>query len=148
MSKRIRDFYRDILPAGFDQVCSALPELQSWFESQLPEGFAGKASVLTLNDDEIVIAAASPPLANFLRLHQARLEAGFATHFGLQRSLKIRSLPPAATQLSKPPPTREPEEVSAETIIALERNAGWIEDDQLRDALMSLAKSLKSVDSR
>lgn len=135
---------QSVLPPEFEQVRRQLPEIQRFLKQNLPEPVNQAVTLLTLNQDEIVIAANSPLVANYLRLHGKEIQQQLHETFGLQQSLKFRTIPDSMLKLDQPGKLRDPKKVSAESIDALERNAKWIEDDDLKAAMLSLAKSLKS----
>ena len=145
---RIDKLCRSVLPPGFEDVRRRLPEIQRFIEQNLPQPVNGAVTLLTLDHDEIVIAASTPLVANYLRLHAREIQQQLRETFGLEQKLRFRSLPDS---LLKPPKTepvrRPPRVVDARSIEALRRNAEWIEDDSLREAILSLANSLRQDDS-
>ena len=135
---------QSVLPPEFERVKRQLPEIQRFLEQNLPEPVNRSVTLLTLNQDEIVIAASSPLVANYLRLHGKEIRQQLRETFQLEQRLKFRTIPDSMLHLEQPDKLRDPKQVSAESIDALERNAKWIEDDDLKAALLSLAESLKS----
>jgi len=136
---------RAVLPPEFERLKQQIPEIQKFLEQNLPESVRGCVTLLTLNDDEIVIAANTPMVTNFLRLHGAEIGQQLRETFNLEQSLKFRTIPDALLkagghdQLPQPVPRA----VSGEAVNAIERNAQWIEDEELRAAMLSLAKCLR-----
>jgi hypothetical protein len=146
MARRdIAGLCRGMLPPGFERLERLLPEIQAFLEQNLPEPVRGSVTLLTLNDEQIVIAGNSPMVANYLRLHSAEIEQQLRETFNLEQALKFRAIPDALLKgVSRdrlPEPVPEP--VSAETVSAIERNAQWIEDEDLKAAMLSLAKCLR-----
>lgn len=134
---------RGVLPPEFAQLERQIPKIQKFFEQNLPESVQGCVTLLTLNDEQIVIAANSPMVANFLRLHSAEIEQQLRETFNLEQALKFRTIPDALMNTGSRDQLPEPEAVSGEAVSAIERNAQWIEDEELRAAMLSLAKCLK-----
>lgn len=134
---------QSILPPEFERVKRQLPEIQRFLEQNLPEPVNRSVTLLTLNQDEIVIAANSPLVANYLRLHAKEIQQQLRETFKLEQTLRFRTIPDSMLKLDQPDKLRDPKQVSAKSIDALERNAKWIEDDDLKAAMLSLAKSLK-----
>ncbi|MCP4289761.1 MAG: hypothetical protein GY792_35950, partial [Gammaproteobacteria bacterium] len=91
-----------------------------------------------------VVAANSPLVANYLRLHAAEIQQQLRETFGLEQSLRFRTIPDSMLKLDSPGALPKPGQVTEESIEALQRNAQWIEDDDLRAAILSLAESLKA----
>ena len=139
---RIDKLCRSVLPPGFEDVRRKLPEIQRFIEQNLPQPVNRAVTLLTLYQDEIVIAASTPLVANYLRLHAREIQQQLRETFGLEQKLRFRSLPDS---LLKPPvaeTVRRPQVVDARSIEALRKNAEWIEDDKLREAILSLADCL------
>ncbi|MCP4470025.1 MAG: DUF721 domain-containing protein [Gammaproteobacteria bacterium] len=143
--RNIAGLCRGVLPPEFERLEQQIPEIQQFLEQNLPESVQGCVTLLTLNDEQIVIAANSPMVANFLRLHSAEIGQQLRETFNLEQNIRFRTIPDALLKtggrdrLTEP----EPEAVSEEAVSAIERNAQWIEDEKLRAAMLSLAKSLK-----
>lgn len=143
-SSNIGRLCQSVLPAEFEQVKRQLPRVQRFLEQNLPEPVNQAVTLLTLNRDEIVIAANSPLVANYLRLHSAEIQQQLRETFGLEQPLRFRTIPDSMLKLGSPGVLPKPGQVTAEAIEALQRNAQWIEDDELRAAILSLAESLKA----
>ncbi len=144
-ASKIGRLCQSILPPEFEQVKRQLPDIQSFLEQNLPEPVNQAVTLLTLNADEIVIAANSPLVANYLRLHGKEIQQQLHETFKLEQTLKFRTIPDSMLKLDLPPEsTRKPGQVSPESIEALQLNAQWIEDEDLRAAMLSLAQSLKA----
>jgi hypothetical protein len=133
-----------VLPPGFEQLTRLGPEIQRFLEQNLPETVNQSVTLLTINQDEIVVAANSPMVANYLRLHNREIEQQLRETFKLEQALKFRTIPGSLLKIDNNENRPHPEQVSAETIEAIRRNAEWIEDEELKAAMLSLAESLKS----
>lgn len=144
-ASKIGRLCQSILPPEFEQVKRQLPDIQSFLEQNLPEPVNQAVTLLTLSRDEIVIAANSPLVANYLRLHGKEIQQQLRETFNLEQTLKFRTMPDSMLKLDQPVEmVRKPAQVSPESIEALRLNAQWIEDDDLRAAMLSLAESLKA----
>ena len=143
-SNRISRLCQSVLPAEFEQVKRQAPGLQHFLEENLPDAVKQSVTVLTINQDEIVIAANSPMVVNYLRLHSKELQQQIRETFHFEQTLKFRTVPDSLLKLKQPQSLPQPRQVSAESVDALERNAQWIEDEDLKAALLSLAESLKT----
>ena len=135
---------RGVLPPEFERLQQQIPEIQHFLEQNLPETVQGCVTLLTLNDEQIVIAANSPMVTNFLRLHSSEIEQQLRETFNLQQALKFRTIPDALLKTGRSiEQMPAAEAVSGEAVSAIERNAQWIEDEELRAAMLSLAKCLR-----
>ena len=141
-SRDISRLCQSVLPPGFEQVKRQLPQIQAFLEENLPEAVQHSVTLLSVNADEIVIAANTPMVANYLRLHGIEIQQQLRETFQLEQKLKFRTIPDAlfnARKQEKPPPPRV---VSSEAVSAIKRNAQCIEDESLRTAMLSLVDSL------
>ena len=134
-----------MLPPEFEQVTRLGPGIQRFLEQNLPETVNQSVTLLTINQDEIVVAANSPMVANYLRLHSKEIEQQLRETFKLEQALKFRTIPDSLLKLDNNEYRPHPEQVSAESIEAIRRNAEWIEDEELKAAMLSLAESLKTT---
>jgi hypothetical protein len=81
-------------------------------------------------------------VANYLRLHSPEIQQQLRETLQLQQSLKFRSIPNDLLQPRAKVSLQAARKVSEESVAAIRLNAGWIEDEDLRQALLSLADSL------
>jgi hypothetical protein len=143
-SNKISRLCQSVLPAEFEQVKRQVPGLQHFLEENLPDAVKQSVTVLTINQDEIVIAANSSMVANYLRLHSKEIQQQIRETFNFEQILKFRTVPDSLLKLERQQSLPQPRQVSVESVAAIERNAQWIEDEDLRAAMLSLAKSLKA----
>ena len=142
-SGKISRLCQSVLPVEFEQVKRQAPGLQHFLEENLPDAVKQSVTVLTINQDEIVIAANSPMVVNYLRLHSKELQQQIRETFHFEQTLKFRTVPDSLLKIERQQSLPQPRQVSAESVEALRRNAQWIEDEDLRAAMLSLAESLK-----
>ena len=143
-ANKISRLCQSVLPADFEQVKRQAPGLQHFLEENLPEAVQQSVTVLTINQNEIVIAANSPMVANYLRLHSKELQQQLRETFNFEQTLKFRTVPDSLLKIERPEHLRPPRQVSAESVEALKRSAQWIEDEDLKASILSLAESLKT----
>ena len=144
-TNKISRLCQSVLPPEFEQVTRLGPGIQRFLEQNLPATVNQSVTLLTINQDEIVVAANSPMVANYLRLHSREIEQQLRETFKLEQALKFRTIPDSLLKLEDNEYQRQtPGQVSAESIDAIRRNAEWIEDEELKAAMLSLAESLKS----
>lgn len=133
-----------VLPPGFEQARRQLPQIQDFLEENLPEAVRQSVTLLSVTDDHIVIAANTPMVTNYLRLHAAEIQQQLRETFRLEQPLKFRTIPDAMFQRRQYRSPLPPRTVSSEAVAAIRLNAQWIEDDELRNAMLALADSLAS----
>ena len=143
-SAKIGKLLQSVLPPEFEQAKRRLPEIQRFLEQNLPEPVNQSVTLLTLSRDEIVIAANSPMVANYLRLHSSEIQQQLRETFKLEQAVRFRAVPDSLLKLETHIEIRKPRHVSEQSIDAIKKNAQWIEDEALQAALLSLAESLDS----
>jgi cell pole-organizing protein PopZ len=144
-NRRIDRLCRELLPAGFERVSRLAPEIQQFLEHNLPESVNRSVRLLTVGRDEIVIAAFTPMVASYLRMHAAEISQQLRETFALDLEVRFRTLPESLLDAVPRPQTSLPREVGAATAGIIERGAESVDDEQLREALRSLARTMKSV---
>jgi hypothetical protein len=92
--------------------------------------------------EHIVIAANTPMMTNYLRLHTAEIQQQLRETFRFEQQLKFRTIPDAMFQRRQQLSPQPPRAVSSESVAAIRLNAQWIEDPDLRAAMLALADSL------
>jgi len=143
-NKRFSSLCRSILPANFQANKSQAATLQHFFDEQLPEPIAAQVHVINITADEIVIGVDNASTTNYLHLHNRELQQQIQETFNLSKSLRFKTLPETVLQLRERPKARKPDRVSQETAEVIINNARWIEDEPLKQALESLANTLKN----
>jgi hypothetical protein len=146
-SNKISRLCQSVLPAEFEQVKRQVPGLQHFLEENLPDAVKQSVTVLTINQDEIVIAANSPMVANYLRLHSREIQQQIRETFHFEQTLKFRTVPDSLLKLERQQSLPQPRQVSAESVAAIKRSAQWIESEDLKAAMLSLAESLEDMKS-
>jgi len=141
-SRDISRLCQSVLPPGFEQVKRQLPQIQAFLEENLPEAVQRSVTLLTVNAEEIIIAASTPMVANYLRLHSGEIQQQLRETFQLEQQVKFRTIPDALFHARKQAKLQAPRVVSNEAVRAIRRNALCIEDESLRAAMLSLVDSL------
>lgn len=142
-SRKIDRLCRSVLPPGYDRLTRLAPSVQRFLVENLPSPMNRAVALLTANDDEIVIAAYNPMVANYLRLHSVEIAQQLRESLGLEARLRFRTLPESMLRTAEHEPRRESRPVSEEAVDAVTRGAESVEDEQLRAALLSLARGMK-----
>lgn len=145
--RKLDELCRAVLPPGYARVQRYTAGIQRFLEENLPPPVNRCVTLLTIDDDEIVIAANSPPVASYLRLHGNEIRQQLRETFGLEQAVRFRSVPESLLRVEPPGERRVPRRVSARSAEAIERNASSIDDEGLREALLSLARSMKVDES-
>ena len=142
--RRMGQWCQAVLPPGFEQLNREAPSIQFFLEKNLPESVRQCVKLLTFNRDEVVIAASTPAVASYLRMHSREIEQQLREALGLQQRVRFCSMPLDLLEVKKSEDRRQPLMPCTDSVAAVRRNAKWIEDEQLREAMIALANSLES----
>ena len=142
-NKRLSSWCQSILPANYKGIKKQTAQLQSFLREQLSEPIGKRVHVINITAQEIVVAVDNATIANYLRLHNRELQQQIRETFNLHQTLKFKTMPETVLQLRERPKARKPGQVSDEAAEVITNNAQWIEDENLKHALESLAKTLK-----
>jgi hypothetical protein len=142
-TKSLAQWSKSILPGNFNQVSQQTLVIQQFLMEHLPEPVNQQVSVINFSAEEIVVSASSPQVANYLRLYVAELQQQIRETFQLSQKLTIRTAPDSLLKIERPPDAGKPAKVSNQTAENISRSAGWIEDENLKQSLESLAETLK-----
>lgn len=145
--RRLDELCRAVLPPGYEQMRRYAPGIQRFLEENLPPPANRCAALLKLDDNEIVIGASSPAVASYLRMHAAEIRQQLRETFGLEQPLRFRTVPDTLLRVDPPGGRRQPRRASPQSADAIERSASHIDDEDLREALLALARSLRSDES-
>jgi hypothetical protein len=143
-NKKVNKWCQAALPDNFDRVRKETAAIQHFLRKQLPDPMSHQVSVVNLTTDTLVIAVSDPQISNYLRLYVAEIQQQIQETFSLKQVLKIKTLPSSVLKAEHVlPAPKIPLKVKPETVQKLQRGADWIEDEGLKQALKSLAGSLK-----
>lgn len=143
-NKRFSSWCKSVLPANYHQIKSQTNKVQQFLVEQLPDPASKRIHVLNISADEIIVAVDDAQTANYLRLYQRELQQQVFEALNYKQTLKFKTMPESVLQPGRLPQARKPSRVSKDTADGITRNAQWIEDEPLKQALESLAASLKS----
>jgi hypothetical protein len=143
-NKKVNKWCQAALPDNFDRVRKETAAIQQFLRKQLPDPMSQQVSVVNLTTDTLVIAVSDPQISNYLRLYVAEIQQQIQETFSLKQVLKIKTIPNSVLKAEHLlPAPKIPLKVKPETVQKLQRGADWIEDEGLKQALKSLAASLK-----
>jgi len=141
--KPLDQWCKSILPDNFSQVSTQTNAIQKFLREHLPEPINQQVSAINCSDEEITLAVADPQVANYLRLYVVEIQQQIHETLGMKQKLKIQTMPDSILNVGTRPRPGKPTRVSQQAADAIGKNANWIEDEDLRNSLLSLAGSLK-----
>lgn len=142
--KPLDQWCKSILPDNFNQVSTRTNAIQKFLREHLPEPINQQVSVINCSDEEITLAVADPQVANYLRLYAAEVQQQIHETLGMKQKLKIQTMPDSILNVGTRPQPGKPARVSQQAATAIGKNANWIEDEDLRNSLLSLASYFKN----
>jgi hypothetical protein len=144
VSTKSLDYWcKSALPENFSRVSGQTKAIQKFLREHLPEPMNQQVSVINCSDEEINIAVSDPQIANYLRLYVTEIQQQIHESLNMKQILKIRAMPDSLLKVGTRPQPSKPTRVAKETADAISKNANWIEDEDLRKSLLSLANLLK-----
>ena len=143
-SGRIGNWLDASLPQHYRQVRDDIGRVQAALVELLPAALSERVQVISVTGDDIVVAVTDAQTANYLRLYQKELQQQLRESLPCTHHLRFRTLPQSLLQPPQRSKGKGPRPVSDEVADGVARNARWVEDDALREALASLAQSIKS----
>jgi len=142
-TKSLNYWCKSVLPENFNQVSGQTKAIQKFLREHLPEPINQQVSVINCSDEEINIAVTDPQIANYLRLYVTEVQQQIHETLDMKQTLKIRAMPDSLLKVGTRPRPNKPSRVSRDTVDALNKNASWVDDENLRESLLALASSLK-----
>ena len=143
-NKLLSSWFQSVLPTNYRQIKSQTSKYQLFLSEQLSDSISDSVRVINVSSEEIVIAAGSAQVTNYLRLHARELQQQFDETFNNGQKLSFKTLPESLLRIDQRPAARKPDRVSNEAIKSISDNAQWIENENLKQALESLARQLKN----
>jgi hypothetical protein len=143
--RRVSELCKDLLPADFRQRRSRIDQYQHFFKSLESDAVFAMVEVINVSDDLLTLALPSSALVNYLRLHQEYLTAAIEQQFGHTPALKMIVAPGGRPESGDGRGSlAHANPVSQRARDQIRAGADLVEDEELRDALHSLAKHLKT----
>ena len=99
--------------------------------------------VLNVDNACLTLSVPSPALINYLRLHSEQISRQIEHQFGRSMALKIVAAPAGAQQTLPRSQLKPAPHFSQEVCDQVTKSANNLEDDELRQSLLSLAKAIK-----
>ncbi len=143
-SGNIKTFCHSVLPENFNQVSRQVRRCQQALQATLPGSIGSMVQALTVEAGKVSIAANSPVVANYLRLHLPVIEQALTDIIGPKPVIEIKTRPASLASVPGAPRPAQPKPVNPEAIARLASSSSAIEDEALREAMQALAKTLAS----
>ncbi len=140
---KVSNWVKACLPDSFQEKSASIQQYQAFFEQQTSDAVYALVKVLNVNDNELTLAVPSPALVNYLRLHEAQIRRQIETLFHHSMSIKVVAQPELMETDTNSLEPVQSKHYSATVCAQIQKSAASLEDNDLRDALLSLAKTLQ-----
>ncbi len=140
----VKGYLAGILPQDFRHKQAEIGHYQQFFQSLSSDPVYQSVRVLNVSNDEISLALPSPALANYLRLHSVEIRQLLIDQFGHDLKLRIQARPVDTAyprSASRLPPA---EHFPAKVCDQVRASAAGLEDEDLKQALLSLADRMQT----
>lgn len=140
-----------LLPEGYAQKNALIQQLQAFFESQESDAVFQMVTVSNVTDSSLTLSLPNAALASYLRLHGEHIRQQVKEYFGLDLQLKISTRPESSVvQPQKKTSKKFHADISLNSCDQMSNAADYVDDDELKNALKSLSKTLSrdKVDSQ
>ena len=135
--------FKGLLPDDYRHKQALIGQIQHFFELQSSDAVFQMVQVLNVTDQQLTLAVPSPPLVNYLRLHAEEIKQQLQQQFGLALELKILSQPEAIAAEVEHSELDKPQHFSEAVCSRIEKSATTVDDKALREAMISLARTIK-----
>lgn len=140
----LSSLFGKVLPENFRQKSATIHQYQQFFNSLESDAVFQMVEVINVTDEHLSLAVPSPSLVNYLRLHSQQLRQQIEEQFGLDLELIFKVLPESISpkrEIKKMPSARH---FSASVSDQIKKSSSGLDDEELRNAMISLADTIKN----
>jgi len=141
--RKVSNWMKACLPAEFRERSSTIQQYQQFFLQQTTDAVFPMVEVLNVNDQQLVLAVPSPALVNYLRLHVPQISAQLEELFHCRLDIKIVAQPESMEESDSSPKRPAIRHYPDSVCKQIQKSAVSLDDEHLREAVLSLAKTLK-----
>ncbi len=132
-----------LLPKDFKQKSATINQYQHFFQSQTSDAVYQMVDVLNVTQDCLTVSVPSPALLNYLRLHSQQIRDLISEQFGHYPQLKIKVIPETPDPDGSGKDLKPARHFSPAVCDQIIKSAGGLQDEELREAMISLANTIK-----
>ena len=140
---RLSSLFNKALPENFRSRGAEIQHYQAFFESRSGDAVFQMVRVMNVTEDTLSLSVPSPALVNYLRLHTQEIRQQITEQFGKQLELKIVASPDSGSEESSSIKLKPARHFDQQVCDRLQRSAAGVDDDNLRQALIALSKSIR-----
>jgi hypothetical protein len=143
---KISSLFGKLLPENYRQKNAAISQYQHFFNEQTGDAVFQMVEVTNVTDHQLVLAVPSPALVNYLRLHSQQIKSQLAGLFGQTLDIKIIAQPGSMERQPEINKQHKLKHFPNSVCAQIEKSASTLEDDELRRAMIALARTIKQGD--
>ena len=141
----VRALFRRLLPENFLQKRALIQHYQQFFESQASDAVFQMVTVVNVTEQYLHVSLPNPTLASYFRLHGEQVKQLIRDQFGVELQIKISVRPEVESEAGLSSLSTLPH-FSASVCEQINNSADAVEDDELKQALKSLSRTLRHKD--
>lgn len=142
---RLASIFKKLLPEGYAQKRAQIQQFQYFFEAHESDAVFQMVKVTNVTGEYLNVTLPNAALSSYLRLHSEQIRQEIVQNFGVDLILKISTRPESLSQ-------NDPEikkdwlpDISQSSCDQMINAADHVEDDELKNALKSLSKTLSKI---
>ena len=139
---QVASLFKGLLPEGYLQKNAQIQQYQYFFESQESDAVFQMVKVTNVTDQYLNVTLPNATLSSYLRLHGEQIRQLVMENFGVDLILKISTRPEISNQLEDREIQDWLPDISRSSCDQITNAADYVEDDDLKNALKSLSKTL------
>ncbi len=139
---KVSKLFSKILPEDYRLKTSRINQFQHFFQLQQSDAVFAMVNVLNVSDKVLSVGVPNSALATYLRLHSEQIKQDILNNFNENLDLKIITVPENNSideTKVKTPAEHYPKSVCDQ----IQTSAESIQDSSLKEALLSLSKTLR-----
>ncbi len=140
---KVSRWLKACLPDSYQKKTTSIQQYQAFFDEETSDAVFAMVEVLNVSDRELTLAVPSPALVNYLRLHESQLQAQIEALFHHKLTIRVVAQPELMEADEDRLKHKQPKQYSDSVCTQIQKSAASLEDNDLRNALISLAKTLK-----
>jgi len=138
----LSQLFKRILPEGFAQKRAEIEQFQHFFDLQESDAVFQMVKVTNVTGQYLNVTLPNAALSSYLRLHSDQIRQLILENFGVDLILKISTRPEVSEREKQYPKHKLSADFSQSSCDQMTTAAEYIEDEELKQAMKSLSKTL------
>ncbi|MCP4075520.1 MAG: hypothetical protein GY744_04975 [Gammaproteobacteria bacterium] len=138
----VSQLFKRLLPEGFAQKRAEIEQFQHFFDLQESDAVFQMVKVTNVTAEYLNVTLPNAALSSYLRLHSDQIRQSILENFGVDLMLIISTRPEVSAQEKHYPKHKLTADFSQSSGDQMTNAAEYIEDEELKQAMKSLSKTL------